>query len=130
MSTEPMQVAEAFMAAMEKLDYDNALKLVHDDVVYTNVPLGFEAGTVIGPAGIRAVLEPFFAPTITNEWVIKSTAVAGNTVYLERVDRHQFPNGWAELPVVGIFEVREGRIAAWRDYFDWATITNAIAAVS
>lgn len=129
-STDPMKVVEAFMHAMEKLDYDSALEWVHDDVVYTNFPLGLEAGTVIGPAGIRAVLEPFFAPTLTNEWVIKSSAVAGNTVFLERLDRHQFPKGWAELPVVGIFEVRDGLISSWREYFDWATITNGIAAVS
>ncbi|MET0473326.1 MAG: limonene-1,2-epoxide hydrolase family protein, partial [Mycobacterium sp.] len=32
-----------------------------------------------------------------------------------------------DLPVMGVFEVRDGRIAAWRDYFDLATVTAGLA---
>ncbi len=28
------------------------------------------------------------------------------------------------LPVTGVFEIEDGKIAAWRDYFDMATITS------
>ncbi|MFM8530534.1 MAG: limonene-1,2-epoxide hydrolase family protein [Ilumatobacteraceae bacterium] len=122
---DKLDVIRRFMAAMEKLDYDRALTLVSDDVQYTNIPLG----TVRGPDGIRSVLEPFFAPTVTNEWLISNTAVNGDTVFLERTDRHQLARGWVELPVVGVFVVREGRIVEWRDYFDFATIQNGFAAV-
>lgn len=122
---EKLAVVRGFMAAMERLDYDLAITHVSDDVVYTNVPLG----TVHGPDGIRGVLEPFFAPTITNQWLISNTAVNGDTVFLERLDRHQLSGGWAELPVVGVFVVRDGKIVEWRDYFDFATIQNAFAAV-
>lgn len=130
MSTEPVEVVTAFLSAMERLDYDSASSFVSEDVTYTNMPLGETEGTVIGPSGIRAVLEPFFAPTIRNEWVIRSVAVSGTTVFVERLDRHLFAKGWAELPVTGVFEVAHGRIIAWREYFDWTTITNGIAAVS
>lgn len=122
----PEAVVREFMARMEKLDYDRALTLVTDDVVYTNIPMG----TVTGPQGIRSVLEPFFGPTIANEWVIKSTAVNGTTVFMERLDRHQLPGGWAELPVVGVFEVTDGRISRWTDYFDLATIRDGFAKVA
>jgi hypothetical protein len=30
----------------------------------------------------------------------------------------QLPNAVIELPVMGTFVVRDGKIAAWRDYFD------------
>ena len=126
MSTELVAVVQGFMSAMETLDYDAAARFVSSDVRYTNVPLGMEAGTVIGPEGIRSVLESFFAPTITNEFRVRTTAVTGNTVILERLDRHQFPKGWAELPVVGIFEVNDGKITEWREYFDFATIANVL----
>jgi limonene-1,2-epoxide hydrolase len=33
--------------------------------------------------------------------------------------------GRLELPVMGVFEVRDGRIVVWRDYFDMATVTAA-----
>jgi len=124
-STNPTDVVREFMAAMAAADYERALSLVAPDIRYTNMPLGLEAGTVIGPEGILAVLGPFFAPTISNEWDIKCTAAEGNTVFMERLDRHQLAGGWAELPVVGVFEVNDGRITAWRDYFDWNTIVKS-----
>lgn len=125
MGTDPMEVVDAFLASMAALDYDTALTHVTDDVVYTNLPMG----TVRGPDGIRSVLGPFFAPTIRNEWIILNTAVNGDTVFVERLDRHELPGGWAELPVTGVFRVSDGRIAEWREYFDLATIVNGFAAV-
>jgi limonene-1,2-epoxide hydrolase len=119
----PVDVVKAFLAAMEKLDYDTALSLVSDDCEYVNVPLS----TVRGPAGIRSVLEPFFAPTLENEWVVRTIAAEGPLVFVERLDRHRLPGGWAELPVVGVWEVRDGRIAAWRDYFDLRTLETTFA---
>jgi limonene-1,2-epoxide hydrolase len=122
-SPEPTDVVRTFMAAMERLDYDTALSYVSDDCEYVNVPIG----TVTGPEGIRAVLEPFFAPTLENRWTIRNMAADGPTVFMERLDRHRLANGWAELPVNGVFEVHDGRITAWRDYFDLATIERGFA---
>jgi limonene-1,2-epoxide hydrolase len=103
---------------MTKLDFDAALQCVADDCEYTNIPLA----TVRGPAGVRAVLAPFFAPTLENEFIILREATNGPIVFLERLDRHRLATGWVELPVTGVYEVRDGRIAVWRDYFDAATI--------
>lgn len=126
MTTEtpkPIDVVSAFMAAMAELDYDAGLTYVSDDCEYVNMPMG----AVTGPAGIRSVLEPFFAPTLPNEWVIKATASNGPIVFMERLDRHCLANGWAELPVTGVFEVHDGLITSWRDYFDLATIERGFA---
>ena len=68
------------------------------------------------------MLEPFFAPTLENEFKILSEATAGPVVFLERLDRHRLADKWVELPVTGVFEVRDGRIVRWRDYFDTMTI--------
>jgi len=81
-------------------------------------------GTVTGPAGVRAVLEPFFAPTIANELVILRSAVQGDVVFTERLDRHQIESGWVELPVCGVFAFRDGKIAVWREYFDLGTLVR------
>ena len=123
---EPLEIVQSFMAAMERLDYDAALPLVAPGCEYTNIPMG----TVRGPDGIRAVLEPFFAPTISNEWRILRTAVHGPVVFMERLDRHELPKGWVELPVTGVWEVDNGRITVWRDYFDLATIRDGFAAMA
>ena len=50
----------------------------------------------------------------------------GNLVVLERLDRHRIPQGWFELPVTGVFEVKDGKITYWREYFDVATIRTAM----
>ncbi len=121
MSATPSQIVRAFLKAMEPLDYDRATALVAPDCTYTNPP---PIGTVIGPAGIRAVLEPFFAPTLENEFRILREAVSGPVVMLERLDRHCLADKWVELPVTGVFEVHDGLITHWRDYFDAATILS------
>ena len=122
-SSAPLDVVRQFMKLMEPLDYDAALKLVADTCEYTNPP---PFGTVQGPAGIRAVLEPFFAPTRENEFRVLRAAAAGPVVFHERLDRHLFGDTWVELPVTGVFEVHDGRITYWRDYFDAATIMSQL----
>lgn len=119
-SRTPLDVVKTFLAGMEKLDYDNALKLVHPDCEYLNGPLP----KVRGPAGVRATLEPFFKPTIENEFLILRESSAGPVVFVERLDRHRLASGWVELPVTGVFEVHDGLITYWSDYFDLETIRS------
>ena len=119
MAQSPTEIVRQFLKAMEQLDYDAGVKLVADDCVYINPP---PLNTVRGPAGVRAVLEPFFAPTLENEFKILRESAAGDIVFLERLDRHRLVDKWVELPVTGVFEVRDGKITYWRDYFDAATI--------
>lgn len=114
---------KAFLAAMEVKDYARGLQLVSEDCEYTNMPAGM--GTVRGHAGIRAVLEPFFGPTLENQLVIQRESSTGSIVFLERLDRHRLKDRWVELPVTGVFEVRDGKISVWRDYFDLATLFKA-----
>lgn len=120
MSQSPLDVVHAFLKAMETLDYDTALPYIADSCEYENMPMG----KVHGPAGVRSVLEPFFAPTLENEFKILRELAQGPLVFAERLDRHRIAKGWVELPVTGVFEVHDGKITLWRDYFDAATITS------
>ncbi len=120
-ATDPLSIVQAFLKAMEPLDYDTALQWVSADCAYINPP---PLGSVQGPAGVRAVLEPFFSPTLENEFRVLRHAVNAGTVMLERLDRHRLADKWVELPVTGVFEVKDGLIVYWRDYFDVATIMS------
>lgn len=117
----PLEIVRQFMKDMERLDYDAALKLVSDTCQYLNPP---PLPAVEGPAGIRSLLEPFFAPTLENDFKVLRKAADGSRVFLERLDRHKLPDKWVELPVTGVFEVKDGLIVYWRDYFDAATIMS------
>ena len=119
--SDPVDVVRTFLSRMEILDHDGAAPLLAPDVAYINPP-PIEA--VRGPAGVRAVLEPFFAPTLENEFRVLRQAVDGPRVLVERLDRHRLADRWVELPVTGVFEVHDGRITYWRDYFDAATILS------
>ncbi len=119
---DPTDIVETFMAAMEKMDFDSALQLVADDLVYINSP-----NTVShGPAGVRETLEPFFAPIEENEFRILRIVSEAGRVVTERLDRHRVAQGWFELPVTGVFEVHDGKISYWREYFDMQTIQQAM----
>ena len=120
MTKTPLDIVKAFNAAMEVKDYDTALSYVSEDCEYTNIPMS----TVRGPAGIRSVLEPFFAPTLENTLIVLREAAVGPLVFLERLDRHRLATGWVELPVTGVYEVHDGLITVYRDYFDAATIVG------
>lgn len=124
MSASPAEVVRRFMKLMEPMDYDNALKLIAPDCAYINPP---PLGAVKGPAGVRAALEPFFGPMKENEFRVLREAVNGNVVVLERLDRHLLGDKWIELPVTGVYEVNNGLITYWRDYFDMATITSQMS---
>ncbi len=56
-------------------------------------------------------------------------AEVGNKVLTERIDHLLGPDGKAvmSLAVMGVFEVADGKITGWRDYFDTAGIAAAAA---
>ncbi len=118
----PLQIVTAFMTEFESMNFDAGIRYVADDIEYINSP-----GTAVhGPSGVRGVLEPFFAPIEENEFIILRKISEGNMVVLERLDRHRVQQGWFELPVTGVFEVENGKISYWREYFDLDTIRVAM----
>ena len=93
---------------------DEIVAYFTDDAVYHNIPVD----PVVGPDGIRGVFEMFTTGVERIEFRVLNLVGEGNVVMTERVDVFTLPNKVIELPVMGIFEVRDGKIAKWRDYFD------------
>ena len=112
----PIETVRAFVAALERKDIDSALTFVAENCEYDNVPMS----KVHGPLAVRGVLESFLGAASEVDWVVHREAATGNVVFNERVDRFHFAHGWVELPVTGVWEVVDGRITLWRDYFDIA----------
>ena len=110
----------ALIAAFCARDLDSALRPFADDAVYHNIPME----PVQGIAAIRAALEPFMAGATEVDWQLLHIATnADGAVLTERVDRFLMQGKWISVPVMGTFEVTDGRIRAWRDYFDLAQFT-------
>jgi limonene-1,2-epoxide hydrolase len=109
-----LETVHAFIAAIEAKDLDKALTLVTDDIEYDNVPMP----TANGVEEVRAFLGPFIDGASEIEWVIHREASVGDIVMNERTDRFLLGARWIEIPVAGVWELRDGKIALWRDYFD------------
>ena len=113
----------AFCEAFARRDVDELLTFFADDAVYHNIPVA----PARGAAEIRAVLETFVPGSPTIEFEIRNVASAGAVVFTERIDRMTFDGRDVELPVAGVFELADGRIAAWRDYFDLQQVMGGAA---
>jgi limonene-1,2-epoxide hydrolase len=79
---------------------------------------------VTGKDAIKGVLDMFLGPATSAEFVMLKIAAAGDAVLTERVDKFAIGGASIELPVAGVFELKDGKITAWRDYFDMATWTK------
>lgn len=110
-----------FCEAFSRRDVDEILGFFTDDATYHNIPMAPARGT----DEIRALLESFVPGSPTIEFEILHLASAGPVVFTERIDRMTFGGNDVELPVAGVFEVADGRIAAWRDYFDMQQFMGA-----
>lgn len=121
---DPVEVVQAFLAALEDLDVDAALELVSDDIVYQNVPLPPARG--IDEFGKQMRWLQRYATGFRVD--MHHIAAEGGTVLTERTDTIERgayrPGFW----VCGTFEVVDGRITVWRDRFDWATVLWAMVA--
>jgi limonene-1,2-epoxide hydrolase len=119
----PLETVNAFIAAIEAKDLDAGLALLTDDVEYDNVPMP----TAHGVDEVRAFLGPFLDGATKVEFVVHREAAAGDVVLNERTDRFLLGERWLEIKVAGVFEVRDGKIALWRDYFDLGQFNEALA---
>ncbi len=121
-SARDIAVVEAFFDAFRRLDTDAALALMADDIVYQNVPFPADRGK---PAVARTlkVFSRFFTGF---EIEMRHIAARSGVVLTERVDTLTGPLLFLDLPVCGTLEVRDGRIAVWRDYFDLAGATAKV----
>ena len=119
----PIETVEAFIDAWNRIDFDAVAEFFADDVVYHNIPMK----KIEGKENARAFIEAMRAERI--EWTTYHIAAAGQVVLTERLDEFDLADGKKiSLPVMGTFEIEEGKIKAWRDYFDLNTYMSQLGA--
>ena len=112
---------EVLLTSLQAQDADGAGAVLDENLVYQNV--GFP--TIRGRA--RAVkLFRAMQGRAGFEVKIHRIAVNGATVLTERTDVLQFGPVRLQFWVCGVFEVSDGRITLWRDYFDMFDMTKAL----
>lgn len=120
---EAEAVVRTFCDAVADHDAEALRPFLTDDVVYHNIPMD----PVVGADAAVAFLAGFLSMCDKMEIENHHVAVRGNVVLTERTDTFTMGELVAPLPVMGTFEVRDGKISAWRDYFDLAQVTKMFA---
>src|SRR5680860_133622 len=117
-AVEAGEVVDEFIARVCRMDIDGAGELVTDDVEYDNVPMGKNHGR----QGMKDFLGPMVGMVDGVEFIVHRQVADGNLVLNERTDRFVKGDMTVDLPVAGVFEVTDGKISLWRDYFDMAEV--------
>jgi limonene-1,2-epoxide hydrolase len=113
------QVVEAFVSALERLDYDAAIALVGDDIKWVNYPWT----TSRNKRQFEKVLRRMFGDATRFEVQYSDIHERGNgVVYTDRVDIFEGGGMTMNLPVQGEFRVQDGRVVEWVDRFSWLTL--------
>jgi limonene-1,2-epoxide hydrolase len=116
----PADVVVSFLEAWARFDVDAALDLVTEDLEYINVSLP----TIHGRERLERLARPMVrADRMGFNVYLHHVATEGNVVLTDRVDELTFRRFAARFWVYGRFVVRDGRIAVWRDSFDWLDVT-------
>lgn len=117
----PEQIVRKFCDAAARRDVQELGAYFADDAVYHNIPIA----PVTGRAAIEATLAQFLTPATSCEFEMLAIAASGNVVLTERIDRFVIGGKVIALPVMGTFELTgDGKIKAWRDYFDMQQFTS------
>jgi limonene-1,2-epoxide hydrolase len=121
MTTGPEKIVRDFCDAWSRKNIDELMSFFDAGAVYHNIPVP----AVRGAEAIRAAFLGFADLMDTINIEVLGIASDGNLVFTERVDRFRWQGKALDLPVAGVFEIRDGKIIAHRDYFDYETWKKA-----
>jgi limonene-1,2-epoxide hydrolase len=106
-----------------ELTAEGAAEMFTEDCVYEN---RCDQGTLVkGPAEICELLELYRSMCDRFEGVLLNILEADGIVLLEREEITHLKDGRSfSLPIMDSFQIREGKIASFREYWDLALLTQ------
>ncbi len=117
------QTIVEFINAWSRLDSTELVDYFTDDGVYHNIPLA----PVAGKKEIEGFIKSFTSNWTETTWDILNIISKDNIVIAERLDRTKMEGEKSvDLPGIGVFEMENGKIKIWRDYFDLGTYFKAL----
>lgn len=123
MSTAEDALITEFCELWSNPDPDVLASYFAEDAVYHNVPME----PVHGRDAIRSFIAGFLSTFDGIDFRIHRQISTDGLVMNERTDMLRGASKTTPLPVMGVFELVDGKITAWRDYFDMTAITDAFS---
>jgi len=109
-----------FIAAWERRDTGFVLDCFAEDPVYHAVPLE----PIVGGDAIRKWVAGFEGVP-PGRLIVHNQVASDSCVMNERTDYITLNGKAVTLPICAVFEIEDGRIKAWREYFDMAPARRA-----
>lgn len=113
-------IVKTFLEALQAQDFDTFESLMSDDVVYQNVGLP----TLHGARRVANLMRRMEGKS-SFEVKFHRNVANGSTVLNERTDAIVLGRLRLQFWVCGVFELHDGRITLWRDYFDFFDMVKA-----
>lgn len=122
-TSNPIDIVNRFLRALEEQDHDTVAALLAPDVRYTNVSLPTLKGGPLVARVLKLALRPGTGFGVQTHRI----AANGDIVMTERTDLLKVGPLHMRFWVCGTFRVQNGRITLWRDYFDWLDVGRGAA---
>ena len=114
------QLVRDFLAAWERRDTEHIVETFAEDGVYHSTPLE----PIVGRAAIREFVAAF-EDVPPGRLEIRNQVASDTVVMNERTDYITMNGKPVMLPIMGVFEIADGHITAWREYFDLGPVRAA-----
>lgn len=119
---DPATVVRSFLVAIDAGDGEMIARLLHPELVYTNVSLP----SMRGGERVAKLFASAMRRGLRADIRVHRLAADGDEVLTERTDVLKIGGVHVAFWVCGVFRVRDGRIVLWRDYFDWMDFSRGI----
>jgi limonene-1,2-epoxide hydrolase len=125
---KPIDLVSRFCDAWANdLGADDLAAFFTDDAVYHNIPFEPVTGRKNIAHNIASFIRPGRPGIERIEFRVINIAASGPIVMTERVDIFTLGGRTFDLQVMGTFEVNDGKINAWRDYYDPSQFKSQMA---
>ncbi len=115
-AAEPLATYLKLIEDWKRGDIEAILEVMHDDIVWHFSAGG--AAPVRGKAQAREWMENYGGQIQSSNWRVVHHAVVGDRLFIEGMEDYVTNEGMhVLLPYAGVYEFKDGKIIAWRDYF-------------
>ena len=120
---QKLATVKKMIAAWNTLDWQQVYNLFAEDGVLESMML---PEPTVGREAISKRIGALAKDISRIELRIRHMGVADGVVFIERVDDFVYRGKHGKVPVVGVVEVEQGRVKAWREYYDRAQLLEAM----
>jgi limonene-1,2-epoxide hydrolase len=114
MASDAELIVERLLRSYERGDVDEMLECFTENAVYHPIPMR----RAVGKPAIRQMVSEWFKMMTVIGAEIHRQVSDGQTVMHERTDRCMVGDREVVTPTAAIYDIEDGLISGWREYFD------------